>query len=294
MAQGDLNVANQSGAAFRADLNNQLAALGTLQSGASEPSTTYAYMLWADTTAGQLKQRNAANNAWVVIGTLGSANLGLATLASPTFTGTVTIPAGASISGFAPLASPTFTGTPAAPTASSGTNTTQVATTAFVLANSLPLSGGTLTGPLSVTDIKNPSSGSNNITLGTDGSTRISTLADSAGANTSTPAEIASGRAKAWVNFNGTGTVAIRASYNVSSITDNGTGDYTMNFTTALADTNYSTMIMCNLNATGNSSRLGSAPFNQAATTGSIRMQTTLSSSTGAEDMQFVNVAIFR
>jgi len=45
---------------------------------------------------------------------------------------------------------------------------------------------------------------------------------------------------KAWVNFNGTSTVAIRASYNVSSITDNGTGDYTVNFTTALADANYS------------------------------------------------------
>ncbi len=46
--------------------------------------------------------------------------------------------------------------------------------------------------------------------------------------------------ARAWVNFNGTGTVAIRASGNVSSITDNGTGDYTVNFTAALADTNYS------------------------------------------------------
>jgi hypothetical protein len=45
--------------------------------------------------------------------------------------------------------------------------------------------------------------------------------------------------AKAWVNFNGTGTVAIRASYNVSSITDNGTGDYTVNFTNALTDANY-------------------------------------------------------
>jgi hypothetical protein len=44
---------------------------------------------------------------------------------------------------------------------------------------------------------------------------------------------------KAWVNFNGTGTVAIRASDNVSSITDNGTGDYTVNFTSALADANY-------------------------------------------------------
>jgi len=52
-------------------------------------------------------------------------------------------------------------------------------------------------------------------------------------------ADQASGLAKAWVNFNGTGTVAIRASFDVSSITDNGTGNYTVNFTTALADANY-------------------------------------------------------
>ena len=45
---------------------------------------------------------------------------------------------------------------------------------------------------------------------------------------------------RAWVNFNGTGTVAIRASGNVSSITDNGTGQYTINFTTAMPDANYS------------------------------------------------------
>ena len=45
--------------------------------------------------------------------------------------------------------------------------------------------------------------------------------------------------ARAWVNFNGTGTVAIRASGNVSSIADNGTGDYTVNFTTAMPDANY-------------------------------------------------------
>jgi hypothetical protein len=118
MAQADLNVANQSGSAFRADLNNQLLALGTLMSGASEPSTTYSYMLWADTTAGLLKQRNAANNAWVTVGTLGAANLGLAALASPTFTGTVTIPT-LSVTGTAtaPLASAgapsySFTGDP--------------------------------------------------------------------------------------------------------------------------------------------------------------------------------------
>ncbi len=50
---------------------------------------------------------------------------------------------------------------------------------------------------------------------------------------------------RAWVNFNGTSTVAIRASGNVTSITDNGTGDYTVNFTTALPDANYSGIGMC-------------------------------------------------
>jgi hypothetical protein len=99
MAQGDLNVANQSGAAFRADLNNQLAALGTLQSGASAPSTTFAYMLWADTTTGILKLRNAANSAWINVGTLASTNLGLALAASPTFTGTATFTGDITMSG---------------------------------------------------------------------------------------------------------------------------------------------------------------------------------------------------
>ena len=50
---------------------------------------------------------------------------------------------------------------------------------------------------------------------------------------------------RAWVNFNGTGTVAIRASGNVSSITDNGTGDYTMNFATAMPDADYAVQGLC-------------------------------------------------
>ncbi len=54
---------------------------------------------------------------------------------------------------------------------------------------------------------------------------------------------------RAWVNFNGTGTVAIRASGNVSSITDNGTGDYTINFTTAMPDANYSASMQILQNA---------------------------------------------
>jgi hypothetical protein len=120
MAQADFVVANGTGAAVRSDLNGQLAAIVSNNSGAAQPSTTYAYQWWADTTTGLLKIRNAANNAWVTVGTLASTNLGLATLASPTFTGTVTIPSGASISGFAPLASPTFTGTPKVPSLNGG------------------------------------------------------------------------------------------------------------------------------------------------------------------------------
>jgi len=53
------------------------------------------------------------------------------------------------------------------------------------------------------------------------------------------PGLVAGGLCRAWVSFDGTGTVAINAAYNVSSITDNGTGDYTANFTTAMPDANY-------------------------------------------------------
>ena len=79
MAQHDYNIANQSGQAFRADLNNALAAIVSGNSGASAPSTTFAYQYWVDTstTPATLKQRNSANNAWLTIGQLDTANLGL-------------------------------------------------------------------------------------------------------------------------------------------------------------------------------------------------------------------------
>ena len=73
--------------------------------------------------------------------------------------------------------------------------------------------------------------------------------------------------ARAWVNFNGTGTVAIRASGNVSSITDNGTGDYTVNFTTAMPDANYSAVAG------------GSGAFNVSANIGSWYAGITLNGS---------------
>ena len=61
-----------------------------LNAGSSAPTTTVAYKLWADTTSNTLKMRNAANNAWISLGDLTATNLGLATIAAPSFTGTVT------------------------------------------------------------------------------------------------------------------------------------------------------------------------------------------------------------
>jgi len=89
VAQHDYVIANGTGAAVRSDLNGALAAIATINSGATAPTTTYAFQLWADTTTGLLKIRNAANSAFVTVGTLASTNLGLASLAGATFTGNV-------------------------------------------------------------------------------------------------------------------------------------------------------------------------------------------------------------
>jgi hypothetical protein len=76
---------------------------------------------------------------------------------------------------------------------------------------------------------------SNTLVTDTSGNVKISTLQFNSGYGSVATAY----GCRAWVNFNGTGTVAIRASGNVSSITDNGTGDYTVNFTNAMSDVNY-------------------------------------------------------
>ena len=91
---------------------------------------------------------------------------------------------------------------------------------------------------------------------------------------------------RAWVNFNGTGTVAIRASGNVTSITDGGTGTYTVNFTTALPDADYALVGNCQ----GNSSTLNI--ISQAA--GSAGFSTRYATGNTLSDPTFVDVAVFR
>jgi len=99
---------------------------------------------------------------------------------------------------------------------------------------------------------------------------------------------------RAWVNFNGTGTVAIRAQFNVSSITDNGAGDYTVNFTTAMPDANFSALAsgaFDNLAPTSNNS-MRDLVVNQPAT-GSIRIGSQNGGGTPT-DFLFIYAAIFR
>jgi hypothetical protein len=111
MAQHDYEIVNQSGAAFRADLNVALAAVATNNSadaGTAQPSTTYRYQWWADNGTGLLKIRNAANNGWITIGTLADANLGLLSLGGGTMTGAVL----ADDSGTAALPAIAFDGDP--------------------------------------------------------------------------------------------------------------------------------------------------------------------------------------
>jgi hypothetical protein len=100
---------------------------------------------------------------------------------------------------------------------------------------------------------------------------------------------VVNGTAKAWVNFNGSSTVAIRRAFNVSSITDNGTGNYTVNFTTAMQDSDY---VLVGAAGEGATSLRAVCPnYDVAApTTTAARIQTPYANGALA-DVPYVNVA---
>ena len=98
---------------------------------------------------------------------------------------------------------------------------------------------------------------------------------------------------RAWVNFNGTGTVAIRGSGNVSSITDNGTGSYTVNLTTAMPDVNYS-MVATAQGVAATYAALACENHDTNKTTSAVAVITSNRSSGVAADAATVNVAVFR
>ena len=130
---------------------------------------------------------------------------------------------------------------------------------------------------LAASNLKNAAAGDNNIVLNSDGTIGGTCLTQTC---------------RAWVNFNGTGTVAIRASYNVSSITDNGTGNYTVNFTTALVDANYAVTGAKDNNSASAASEIRIEFATQAA--GSVRVKTIQSTSPFLYDENNIGIAIFR
>ena len=78
---------------------------------------------------------------------------------------------------------------------------------------------------------------------------RVNTLKDAAGANSVAMEYVAGGSAKAWANFNGTGTIATRDSFNVTSLDDNGTGNYDVNFTSAMGNADFSSQVTAGYSA---------------------------------------------
>jgi hypothetical protein len=98
---------------------------------------------------------------------------------------------------------------------------------------------------------------------------------------------------RAWVNFNGTGTVAIRASGNVSSITDNGVGLYTVNFTTAMPDANYAWFGSAKTDITGMRAVALQNSFASDQSAASLSIET-IRDSAARIDAQLVTIGIFR
>lgn len=119
---------------------------------------------------------------------------------------------------------------------------------------------------------------------------KATTLSNLAGSQTVPMDTVAQGSSKAWVNFNGTGTVAIRRAFNVSSITDNGTGDYTVNFTNAMVDASYAAAFS-QLGATANI--IINGENNVAPATTSLRIGARVTATSALIDVVFITAVIF-
>ena len=128
---------------------------------------------------------------------------------------------------------------------------------------------------------------------------KTANIQDTSGGNNSTPEEISQGRAKAWITFNGTGTVANRDKFNIATITDNGTGDYTLTFTNNMSSSNY--VVVGNAGLGSSSGWLSvyihaknASPYSQEPTTSAFRITTSFSgTASNVQDYNRVSIAVF-
>ena len=119
---------------------------------------------------------------------------------------------------------------------------------------------------------------------------RVTTIANNAGSESVNTTYVVNGSAKVWVNFNGTGTIAARDSLNVGSLTDNGTGDYTVNFSNSMGNVNYCSSFHATANTNFNNFQSYAVEEGTAATS-SIRVGTNPERQSAREDVQFVHVS---
>jgi len=254
MAQHDYNIGDQNGFDFLVDLNNALSAIATNNAGSSEPNTTFAHMLWFDTNNDLMKVRNEANSAWVIVAKKDG-------------------------SGWTPYRQGTALGTASVQPdwryAHRDNNLSDLE------------SAATARGNLGVADDSSDPDFTNNPNAAAQRGLVLSAIPNVLNATGSAPMFAC----RAWVNFDGLGTVTIRASGNVSSITDNGTGDYTVNFTTDMEAANYATTA----NWTNGLSLAGQdgPAIPVAYNVGSVRIRLT-DGDNGPRNGSIVSVAIFQ
>jgi len=122
---------------------------------------------------------------------------------------------------------------------------------------------------------------------------RLTTISNQTGSSSVPSETVINGSAKAWVNFNGTGTVAIRASFNVSSITDNGTGQYTVNFASSLVDASYAVSATTCIEGGETDMRSAAVNLNGSQNASACAIKTMVSGTTNTDRTQ-VYVAFFR
>ena len=226
---------------------------GTLTSSGTLAVTGGLTLDGAAGTSGQALVSAGTSNTptWSTLGTIASQNANAVTITGGTITGITDLTV-----------------------ADGGTGASSITANSVILGNGASALSGNLVAP----------STSGNV-LTSNGTTWTSAAA-SVGITTTTGSAPYYG-ARAFVNFNGTGTPAIRNSSNVSSITDNGTGDYTINFTTSMPDANYSAV------GTSKDDGAGSyVPFITTQTTSSLRVGT--KSQSTIEDSAIVCFAVFR
>ena len=281
MAQHDYNIEDQNGFDFLVDLNNALSAIVTNNAGSSEPNPTFPHMIWFDTNNDLMKVRNEANSAWDIVAKKDGSVWTPYHLVNPTLSGMTTTTRLRTTAGN--NATPTGTDHPYQIGLDAGLNVRfdDNAIGAFDNGGGSRLTLNHYGGGVDIGSTAAPQD------------TRIFGQLQINGATLDPVGSAPMYACRAWVNFNGTGTVSIRAGGNVSSVTDNGTGEYTVNFATAMQDDNYSAQVTLDH---PQSNRDFYQPTGIAKTVSSYRFKQTYDGGAYGEglDSKSSNVAIFR